>query len=798
VVKTRKVDVVLNNKLIKKDFEIPEFWSDRAAIIVGSKYAMDYENSALDIIDRVVNQITQWGQEQEYFTSGGEQEGNAECFNNDLRNILINQRASFNSPVWFNCGVPENENQMSACFILPVEDTMEDILAHTTREGLIFRGGSGAGVNVSRLRAKGEKLSNKGEASGPLSFMKVWDTNAGSIKSGGKNRRSAKMVCMDVDHPDIIEFIKCKQEEEEKAKILTNNGIDYEEAYTTVAFQNTNHSIRVTDAFMRSAEEDMTWDLTNRGNKEVANVVNAKDILKRTAEIAWTTGDPGIQFNDAMNKDNPVPVSGRINSTNPCSEFSAIDNSSCNLASLNLVKYINPKVEGNFDAKQFASDIKTLITAMDILIDAADYPTPEVEEVTKKTRPLGLGFTNLGAYLILKGLSYDSEEAREEAAIITEFMTTVAYRQSIELAKKLGSFGSFKENEKTCLGIAMKLTKTDETDDIWQDIKEYGLRNSQLTLLAPCGTTSFMMDCDTTGIEPLYALKATKTLAGGGTIEMVPKCVTEAKEIYTTSDEPSQLFKTANEIHWKDHVLMMAACQQHLNGAISKTINFPSDCTPEDIYDAYMFAWKNGIKALAIYRNGSKEMQPLKEIREKEQKEVKEDRSEWTPVRKKLPDTCYGPRHKFNIAGFKGYIKVSTYDEGNPGEIFVTASKSGSTMQGILDAFATAISIGLQYGVPLDKFIEKFTGTTFSPAGITLNEDIRSTSSIIDYIFRWMQLEFGEFVDEETEITNDMAELPPMKEVILDGPTCITCGGLTQRSGTCYVCSACGSSTGCS
>jgi len=820
-IKTRRVDITINEKLIKKDFEIPESWSNRAATIVATKYAMDYENSVLDIINRVVDQVAKWGVDQGYFTDKlpkGTMDGHTESdiFCNDLWDILIDQRAAFNSPVWFNCGVKENSNQMSACFIFPVEDNMEDILDHATREGIVFRAGSGAGVNVSKLRGKGEKLANKGEASGPLSFMKVWDANAGSIKSGGKNRRSAKMVCMDVDHPDILDFIECKKIEEDKAKILIANGTDPEEAYTTVAFQNTNHSIRVTDEFMKAVKNQSNWDLYNRGDLTTAKTIEAGYLLAKTARIAWETGDPGIQFDDAMNRDNPVPSIDRINSTNPCSEFSAIDNSSCNLASLNLVKYWGGEEDG-LDWALFEKDIGVLVTAMDILIDVADYPTPEVATTTHRTRPLGLGFSNLGAYLMLKGLPYDSSEAREEAKEITRYMTACAYDASIGLAKKLGSFEAFKDNKDACADIAARLTGTDKTGLTWKNIKKHGLRNSQLTLLAPTGTISFMMDCDTTGIEPLYGLETIKTLVGGGTITMTPNCVQETfnkivlgsidsrhyqedvkKRIESLNPKKQAIFATANEISWKGHIDMMAACQQHLNGAISKTVNLPSDCTVEDIVDTYMYAWESGIKAIAIYRNGSKGMQPLTEV--KEEKEIKSEASQeeqWTPVRRKLEDTCYGPQHKFNVSGFKGYINVGTYADGKPGQIFIIASKSGSTMQGLLDAFATSISIGLQYGVPLEKLIEKFSGSQFDPRGITANEDIRLASSIIDYIFRWLQVEF--FDNEEDETNQDEPiKAEPIKEVILDGPSCPYCGGLTQKSGTCYLCKTCGETTGCS
>ena len=1158
---TRKVDVILGDTLIKKDFEIPEFWSDRAATIVGSKYATDTENSVLDIIDRVVNQISTWGIKQGYFIDNP---FGIEKFSDKLKDILLDQRASFNSPVWFNCGVEKNCNQMSACFILPIEDTMESILNYYSVEGNIFKGGSGAGTNISDLRGKGEKLSNKGEASGPVSFMRGFDKSAGTIKSGGKVRRAAKMVCMNVDHPDIEEFIACKTKEEEKAKILIKGGVDEKEAYDTVDFQNTNHSIRVNNEFMLAVKENKNYKLINRGDKKTAKTVSAKDILMKVAENAWSTGDPGIQYDDAMNKDNPVPSLGRIRSTNPCfagetllhtkqglrriedltdvpfhilchdgvyrtatafpngtksiykvtlssgnelfctedhrllesrktmefveagcvdskvelgffqkpdigvvgcnathmelkrvvlvgyatgdgtprriqdketyavhnariylrkdgddnevgtlfketfsdwkkpkdkkeslssgeftlrwaeynpkqfipdrfipqeilegdivllggflkglfsangsvqpkhsrvslkttskrlavevvnalsvlgihsyittnkkkmnkfsnstyemkesydvnitkkcnltnfatkvsfvqtskrdklkeaidtasentvsyrrpfiksiefvredivydftesethtgvangivvhncSEFSAIDNSSCNLASLNLLSYWGEEEDG-LDWALLEEDIKILVTAMDILIDAADYPTQEIREITTRTRPLGLGFSNLGALLMTRGIPYDSEEARDIASDITRFITAEAYRQSAQLAKKLGCFYDYPSNINKCIEIAMRLSCVNKNDQLYKDIKEYGLRNSQLTLLAPTGTISFMMDCDSTGIEPLLYRKTIKNLVGGGTIEMTPKCIeaacqnirektgTKAFDLQIITDiSYKDVFATANEISWKGHIDMMAACQKHLNGAISKTVNMPTDCTPEDIMEVYQYGWEFRLKAIAVYRDGSKGMQPLTEAKDEEETKETEVTPEekWTPVRRKLPDTCYGPRHKFNIGGFKGYIKVSTYKDGTPGELFIIASKNGSTIQGLLDSFATSISLALQYGVPLEKLIDKFTGTTFLPSGFTMNEEIRSCSSIIDYVFKWMRTEFI-YDDEDMQTKTEETPVPVFKEIILDGPVCSNplCGGMTQRNGTCFVCTMCGETSGCS
>ena len=1288
-IKTRKVDVSiteLDGTIIfeRKGFEVPEFWTDRAATVMANKYAAKGENSAIQIIDRVVNQITFWGAEQGYFDQPkGEILLDDEArrnFKDNLKDILINQRAAFNSPVWFNVGVPNHEQQVSACFVLPLEDDMDDILEHAVREGKIFKHGSGAGINVSKLRAAGEALSNGGTTSGPLSFMKIYDAVAGCVKSGGKTRRAAKLVCMDIDHPDIMDFIECKLYEEKKAKALIDAGIDREEAYSTIAYQNANHSIRVTDSFMGRALNGESWQTFKRGDRSSASIQLAKDILRRAAEVAWETGDPGIQFDDRMNIDNPVPSMGKINSTNPCqpefatvltpqgiktfadididstiwsgkqwtkvthkvatgtkpvfeyrttagnfvgtenhrvfqdgtrievkdaegidqafgptttfderisgqdvvdgwvfgdgsthkasnnlvylnlgkddfepfidnysefyikeryglsdfahevettihaeelgytfermipkrflygnsdkkigflkglysangsicggrvtlkatsfdvicdvqqmlssigipsyyttnrpkkvkfdngeyeckqsydlnitrgkhdfarlvgfyhphkqeklaaivdtrpsckppkitydikeilelgempvwdirveaeehsywtgsllvsncSEFSAVDNSSCNLASLNLVKYYKEGWSPSLDWDLFKADIEVLITAMDIMVDSAYYPTKEIEEVTRATRPLGLGFTNLGALLMLKGLPYDSDKARGFAAVITRQMTEAAYWTSIQLGEKMGSFKGLEENYDVNNEIVNRLIKNDCN---FPGLTVETLRNSQVTLLAPTGTISFMMDCDTTGIEPLFALKAYKQLAGGGVMEIHAPCAYKAfenLEDYVQNNHPRDLalaisdlpkekrdiFATANEISWKAHIDMMAACQPHLNGAISKTVNMTADATVEDIEECYMYAWKQGIKAVAVYRDGAKDMQPmvtkkpitpnearglalgameemdkkikcyfgeeyigeLEEVTEltKNQKklskiaknqelydsaekiidswpdwkqklieakpqeqvfeeleeriknyekknkhkgssldemleeeglldEVEEqaianvgliDGNKWVAVRRELSDTIPSTRHRFNIAGTKGYIHPGVYEDGSLGEVFIKMQGNGSTLQGIMDAFATAVSLALQYGVPLEKLAEKFIHSKFEPSGITTNPDIRMTSSIMDYVFRWLT---QEFLDEEEEDFDHPKENPgdsqinreptiyihkaadgplctkAMADTIIkkhqDGPPCSTCGSLTQRAGTCYYCSNCGSSSGCS
>lgn len=1257
----RKVHVQITNPdgsiiFDHPNFEVPEFWSDRAATITANKYAAAGEHSAFQIIDRVVTQITKWGKEQGYFKGGNGHNDIPlpERFAADLTDILLNQRASFNSPVWFNLGVKENHQQVSACFVSGVEDNMEDILEHTKREGLIFKNGSGIGINISKLRAKGELLSNKGSASGPISFMRGYDAFAGVIKSGGKSRRSARLVCLNTDHPDIMEFIECKAHEENKAKILIANGVEPEEAYSTVDFQNTNHSIRVSDEFMDRALAKADWELKPRKSGENIKIP-ARDILRRAAEIAWETGDPGIQFDDRMNQANPVPSLGRINSTNPCSEFSAVDNSSCNLASINLVKYL--KKDGEFDWDLFETDINIMVTAMDILVDPAYYPTKEIGEVTRATRSLGLGYSNLGALLMLKGLPYDSDDARELAAEITREMTYMAYRQSIKLAERLEPFSAYAENQEAVQKVAYNVTYD---ADIVEEIRSKGIRNSQLTLLAPTGcltgnslvlsskgllpietlgkpegkrwqainininqenskalankfylngldsvinirtkrgheisstykhkfrvidkqgnyawreasklnigdliatrigghrelladkeyqdledypithplsiklklpqklneqfaevlgffeangytkkkgglhlvicdqdpelhdhfanwattidgtptledreegssvwnlfsralkpwfeknglakvegnhgegafyaeipekvlrsrtsvlcaflrglfqadgtvnlinkigapiielttvspilaqqvhvaleslgiaahtkkyekvkgslgnrtkyrvriagiessklfaekigfiskrkkerleiginaianqsdrirsmthqgliddfyirskglpsfirqdissrktdgkfnlnwaqsliqkvvteyadsslaqsqiskllelgsnlrfveivkverrehpvltydisvparntyvansfvthnTISFMMDCDSTGIEPLFALKSYKTLAGGGMMEIVPDCVEKAltnlgvESLENLSDAQQKIFETANDIPWQAHIDMMAATQPHLNGAISKTINMPAEATVDEVEQAYIYGYTSRLKALAIYRDGSKGMQPLST--KKEEPKAEPNLVE-RPLRAKMDETRDSKTHKFDIQGFVGYLTVGLYPDGRPGELFIRTSKGGSTMDGVMDSFAKAISFALQYGVPLETLIDKFKDTRFDPSGWTVNKEVPVCSSIVDYIFKWLEKTFVESdVEEMFEETDTSSTPPPQLNGKFEGPPCQYCGAITQKLGTCWFCSSCGQTSGCS
>jgi len=800
---TRRVDVLIKNQqtdevVFRQDnFEIPANWSDSSAIIAASKYATGGETSAIQIIDRVVNWITEQGEKQDYFPILNL---DASSFKDKLKDILINQRAAFNSPTWFNAGLIENP-QCAACFILPVEDTMEDILQHTTRAGRIFKQGSGVGLNVSKLRACGELLSNRGVTSGPLSFMKMWDACAGSIRSGGRTRRSAVLICMDADHPDILDFIDCKREEEDKANILIENGVSPEEAYQTVSFQNANHSIRVTDDFMSAVENDKEWALINRGDKE-KQLTSARYVFRQATKMAWETGDPGIQFHDRMNVDNPVPKRGNILSTNPCGELSAINNSACNLASLNLIKYADPSSESLLLIDLFEQDIKIMITAMDILIDASSYPTAEITKTTHETRPLGLGYTNLGALLMQGKIPYGSSRACEATSQITKTMTCCAYEQSHALGIKKGSFPAFEENKAQNITLIKKLTGSPRLAD--KVSKTNALRNSQLTLLAPTGTISILMGCDTTGIEPLFSLQTLKTLSGGGTMSFTPHCVQntlsslEKDGLEDLSPAEIEIFKTANEITWKEHIDMVAAAQKHLNGSISKTVNLPNDALMTDVEEAYMYAWKKGLKAVTIYRDGSKNLQPLTKI-EEDNKELEEEVEElqWQPVRKKLSQTRQSLTHAFNISGFKGFIQPGIYEDGSVGELFLRMQKQGSTISGLMDSFAIMVSLALQYGVPLEVMVDKMVQTKFDPQGFTDNEDIPITSSIMDYIFRWLAQQFCDDDENEAVLPANTYSSEPIKEVDASGPPCTNCGSITLRNGTCHYCPTCGETTGC-
>jgi len=831
-IEVRGVDVEIKNDdtgeviFEREGFEVPKDWDDLSAKIVANKYAMDYEDSVLDIFTRIINQLTEWGKKQGYFTGNtgySEDQPLPETFARNLADILVNQRALFNSPVLFNLGVPENSSTASACFILPVEDNMQSILEQTIVEGMIFKAGSGAGRNVSTLRGKGELLSNKGSASGPCSFNKGWDAFAGAIKSGGRSRRSARLICLDVDHPDIMEFIECKTKEERKARILIKAGIPKKEAMATVAYQNGNHSIRVDDEFMRCVEADFDWRTINRGDGKVNKAYKARDIFRKIAECAHDTGDPGIQFKDRINIDNPVPHMGEIRSSNPCSEYFAIDNSSCNLASLNLVKYYNNDTD-DFNFADMEKDIKILITAMDIIVDNADYPTAEIADITSRTRPLGLGFANLGALLMLKCLPYKSQKARDFASDIMRSITYYAYLQSIELAKKLGSYQELDKD--VAKEIAQRIVSGMGGKKLSGLIDKYGLRNSQLTLLAPTGTTALVMGCgDSTGIEPLFALESVKTMSDGSVVKIIPKCVEEAvknlnkkynythsdesfksedfineiiEDIQTSEDSEQGIFDTANDIPWKAHIDMVAAVQPCLSSGISKTINMPNDCTIEDFEEAYMYAWKQGLKCVSAYRDGSKAMQPLT-AKSKDKKEISKPSGPPKAVRHELPMTRPAKIHKFDIGGMEGYLIPGIYEDGSLGELFIKVSNQGSTIDGLLDAFVTSLSFNLQHGVPLRKLVDKLKNSRFDPAGWTTNSQVPVCTSVIDYIAKWLEKEFLEDsfkVIESSEFEHPSSELE--EPLVYDGNICTICGGLTQQSGVCRVCTSCGTTTGCS
>ena len=857
----------------QKGVEVPAFWSMLATNIVVSKYfhgqvgTPEREYSVKQLIERVARTITNWGIRDGYFAS----DEDADIFYNELAYLLVNQYASFNSPVWFNVGI-EEKPQASACFINSVQDTMESILELVKTEGMLFKYGSGTGTNFSTLRSSKEKLSGGGIASGPVSFMRGFDAFAGVIKSGGKTRRAAKMVILNVDHPDIIDFIKSKAEEEKKAHILIKAGYDPGfnvpgGAYDSVQFQNANHSVRVTDEFMKAVLEDKEWHTRYVTTGEICDTYRARDIMRMIAEAAWLCGDPGMQFDTTINNWHTCPNTGRINASNPCSEFMFLDDTACNLASLNLMKF--RKEDGSFDVEAFRHAVDVLITAQEIIVDNASYPTKAIEKNSYDYRPLGLWYANLGALLMSLGLPYDSEPARAYAAVITAIMTGEAYRQSALIAKEMGPFRGYELNREPMLGVIRKhMSYVDKIDKslipeelyesakkIWSETYElgqkYGYRNSQVTVIAPTGTIGFMMDCDTTGIEPDIALVKYKKLVGGGFLKIVNNTVPLAlkklgytdkqiEEIVNYIDKndtiegaphlkPEHLpvfdcaFKPAKGkrfIHYMGHVKMMAAVQPFISGAISKTVNMPNDVTVDDVMQLYIDAWKMGLKAIAIYRDGSKGTQPLSTSIDDEKKTSagEEKKVEFKPVRRRLPDERNSITHKFSVAGHEGYITVGMYPDGTPGEIFITMSKEGSTLSGLMDAFATAISLALQYGVPLKVLVDKFSHMRFEPSGFTNNPEIPIAKSIIDYIFRWLGKKFLKPEEQPSNVdhTDILNEIHLSQEKVVlrsetlekyekqifeiqsDAPPCPSCGAIMQRSGSCYVCPNCGSTSGCS
>jgi len=787
----------------QENVDVPKNWSQTATNIVASKYfhgkhgTSEREGSVRQLIGRVVNTIVRWGEQGGYFSDTASRD----AFKDELTHLLVEQKMSFNSPVWFNVGV-QPKPQCSACFINSVDDSMESIMGLTRTEGMLFKWGSGTGTNFSALRGSKETLSGGGIASGPVSFMKGFDAFAGVIKSGGKTRRAAKMVILNVDHPDIVEFIECKYKEEQKAHALIREGYDPAidgEAYTSIFFQNANHSVRVSDEFMRAVQQDKDWWSKNVIDGQPAEKLRAKDLLYKMAESTWHCGDPGMQYDTTVNRWHTCKNTARINASNPCSEYMFLDDTACNLASLNLMKYVNSS--GTFDVEAFKHAVAVTITAQEILVDFASYPTPKIAENSHNFRPLGLGYANLGALLMSMALPYDSPEGRNVAGAVTALMCGEAYAQSARVAERMGPFPGYAVNREPMLDVIrmhresvrgikpenvqpqLMLAAQQSWDDALSLGELHGYKNSQVTVLAPTGTIGFMMDCDTTGIEPDLALVKYKKLVGGGVIKIVNNTVPQAmlrlgytpeqtSEIVAFIDKSSTVegaphFKPEHlpvfdcslapagggrSIGWTGHVKMMAATQPFLSGAISKTINMPEESTIEDIMNAYMESWKLGLKAVAIYRDNSKKSQPLNAGGDK--KDEKKDRAAETVAaavvepmqrelfaraqREKMPSERSSVTHKFSVGGHEGYITVGLYEDGRPGEVFIKMSKEGSTLSGVMDGLALTISIGLQYGVPLKVFVDKLLNTRFEPSGITANPNIRFVSSVLDYIARWL------------------------------------------------------------
>ena len=902
----------------QRGVETPKDWTQTATNIVASKYfhgklgTAERETSVRQLINRVSDTIAQWGMESGYFRSVDD----ASAFHDELTHLLVRQKASFNSPVWFNCGLwhkyhrnspasgwywdqaagevqKETEAyrhpQCSACFINAVQDNLESILNLAKVEGMLFKWGSGTGTNLSPLRSSIESLSGGGLASGPLSFMKGYDAFAGVIKSGGKTRRAAKMVILNVDHPDIEEFVVCKAKEERKAWALVDAGYDPAidgEAYSSIFFQNANNSVRAGDNFMRAVAEDKDWVTRQVSTGDIAKTYRARDLMKMISESAWQCGDPGMQFDSTINKWHTCKATAPINASNPCSEYMFLDDSACNLASLNLMKFLGP--DGRFDVASFQHAVDIMITAQEILVDNASYPTKRIAQNSHDFRPLGLGYANLGALLMANGLPYDSDVGRDCAAAITAVMHGEAYLQSSRLAAELEPFQGYPLNRDSFLNvIAMhrqslqRINAPNVPENLWEAAKrtwdeclasgmKYGYRNAQVTVLAPTGTIGFMMDCDTTGIEPDLALVKYKKLVGGGLIKivnnMVPQALLklgysaqEASDIVTYIDQHGTIegapglkdehlpvfdcsLKPANgkrAIHYMGHVRMMSAVQPFLSGAISKTVNMPEEATPEEITNVYLEGWRLGLKAIAIYRDGSKRSQPLNTSDAKTkaaEKAVSPSDEPATvtgpqPYRRKLSDERRAFTHKFAVGQHEGYLTVGLYEDGQPGEIFITMAKEGSTVSGLMDSFATAVSLALQYGVPLRVLCDKFSHTRFEPSGWTHHSEIRYAKSVMDYIFRWLAWKFlprdaqpreeasvqplnGSEAEKATQLASQFSrattDAPPPSPHATgqaglagvnqsdDAPSCADCGAIMVRNGACYKCLNCGSTSGCS
>ncbi len=853
--------------------EVPKAWSQSATNIVVSKYfhgqvgTPDRERSIRQLIERVARTMTEWGVQGRYFAS----DAVAQTFHDELVYLLLHQYVSFNSPVWFNCGI-EARPQCSACFINSVDDTMESILGLARTEGRLFKWGSGTGTNFSPLRSSRARLSGGGTASGPVSFMKGFDAFAGVIKSGGKTRRAAKMVILNIDHPDIVEFIECKAREEKKAWSLIDAGYEASvdgEAYASIFFQNANNSVRVTDEFMHAVEQDGFWQTRERNTGEVVNNYRARDLMKKIAESAYFCGDPGMQFDTTVNRWHTCRSSGPINASNPCSEYMFLDDSACNLASFNLMKFVDEN--GSFDAAGFRKAVDIVISAQEFIIDSASYPTEKIAANSHNYRPLGMGYANLGALLMYNGLAYDSDEGRDFAAALTAIMTGEAYLQSARIAANLGPFPGYAMNRESFLEVMrmhrnalQRINPANVPKDLLEAAQEcwdlavlegtvHGYRNAQATVLAPTGTIGFMMDCDTTGVEPDLALVKFKKLVGGGVMKIVNNTVPAAlaKLGYTESQvqaitkyidengtiegapfvhpEHQPVFDCAfkaqrgtRAIHYMGHVRMMGAVQPFISGAISKTVNVPENATADEIMEVFMQSWKMGVKAIAIYRDNSKKIQPLSAAKvSRKSAEPAQAIAEVTgfrPVRRKLPVERRAITHKFTIGGHEGYITVGMYDDGQPGEIFLVMAKEGSAISGLMDSFATAISLALQYGVPLKVLIDKFSHTRFEPSGHTGNPEVPYAKSIVDYIFRWLaskflpreeQVQAGVHVtDKPLSSTVQIVSVKPASATQLndlksmyaldDAPTCAGCGSIMVRNGSCYKCINCGETSGCS